>query len=133
MVNISSIAAQKTFPPSEHYCASKAALNSYTRNAAVEYAHKHIRVNSVRWVQRGGGDVHARFSPGSIYTKFRLRHADSKEETDELYEQRHEWIPMKRTGTVREVANVIAFLASEQASYVTGSDFVVDGGALAGR
>ncbi|KAF1603498.1 UNVERIFIED_CONTAM: hypothetical protein FQV16_0000273, partial [Eudyptes robustus] len=91
----------------------------YTKNSALQYAHKFIRVNAV--------------SPGSIYTKFRLRHSDNKQEIDYMYENRHEWIPMRRTGTVREVANVVAFLASDKASYVTGSNYAVDGGALAGK
>ncbi|CAD5209943.1 unnamed protein product [Bursaphelenchus okinawaensis] len=119
IVNVSSIASKMCFPPSQHYCASKSALNNYTKNSALQYAHKHVRINAV--------------SPGSIYTKFRLRHADNKEEVDQMYENRHDWIPLRRTGTVREVANVIAFLASNKASYVTGSNYVVDGGALAGK
>ncbi|CAD5213358.1 unnamed protein product [Bursaphelenchus xylophilus] len=115
IVNIGSISAEVCFPAAEHYAASKAALNSYTRNSALQYASKNIRINLV--------------SPGSIYTNIRLRHSN-KAEVDALYESRHAGIPLKRTGTGREVANVVEFLASDKASYVTGSIYVVDGGAL---
>ncbi|MCV6623813.1 MAG: glucose 1-dehydrogenase [Cellvibrionaceae bacterium] len=110
IVNVSSLAAI-TGSPNEYidYAASKGALDSMTVGLAKELASKNIRVNGVR--------------PGFIYTDM---HADGGEpgRVDRLASQ----IPLQRGGQPEEVAKVIAWLLSDEASYVTGSFIDVAGG-----
>ena len=110
IVNVSSIAA-KTGAPNEYadYAASKGAMDSVTIGLSKELAAEGIRVNAVR--------------PGFIYTDI---HASGGEpaRVDRLKDQ----IPLKRGGTAEEVAEAILWLASEKASYVTGSFIDIAGG-----
>lgn len=110
IVNVSS-AASRTGAPFEYvdYAASKGAMDSLTKGLSLELAGRGIRVNSVR--------------PGCIYTEM---HADGGEpgRVDRLAE----FIPLKRGGTALEVANAIAWLLSDEASYVTGSFIDIAGG-----
>lgn len=110
IVNVSSLAS-RTGSPFEYvdYAASKGAMDTLTKGLALEVASKGIRVNAVR--------------PGFIYTEM---HADGGEpdRVDRLAPQ----IPMQRGGTPEEVANAIAWLLSDAASYVTGSFIDVAGG-----
>ena len=86
---------------------------NYTRSLAVDHAADGIRVNSV--------------SPGLIETPT----TDSMKEAVELYGEWAGGCPMKRAGKPEEIAEVIAFLASDAASYVTGANIVADGGKMA--
>lgn len=110
IVNVSS-AASRTGAPFEYvdYAASKGAMDSLTKGLSLELAERGIRVNGVR--------------PGCIYTEM---HADGGEpgRVDRLAPQ----IPLKRGGTVEEVAESIVWLISEKASYVTGSFIDIAGG-----
>lgn len=110
IVNVSSGAA-KSGSPFEYidYAASKGAMDTLTKGLSLEVAEKGIRVNSVR--------------PGFIHTNM---HADGGEpnRVARLAPQ----IPLKRGGTPAEVANAIAWLLSDEASYVTGSFIDVTGG-----
>ncbi len=99
----------------EAYCYSKRALNSYARRLAVEWGPDEIRSVSV--------------SPGSIYTSMSRLNRPTAEGRDELIRQ----VPLRREGTTPETCSVIAFLASDTASYVTGIDVLVDGGFIAGK
>ncbi len=92
------------------YCASKAALIHLTKVLALDYARKGIRVNSI--------------CPGPIWTPL-LTNIFSREH---LETETAEVIPMGRLGTPEEVAKVALFLASDDASYVTGATYTVDGG-----
>ncbi|WP_432697552.1 SDR family oxidoreductase [Marinobacterium sp. YM272] len=110
IVNLSSIAAQLGAPfEYVDYAAAKGAVNSLTKGLAKELAAEGIRVNAV--------------SPGLIYTDI---HADGGEpgRVDRLGPT----LPMQRGGTAEEVANAIAWLLSDQASYVTGAILEVAGG-----
>ncbi|KAI1704495.1 enoyl-(Acyl carrier protein) reductase domain-containing protein [Ditylenchus destructor] len=113
VVNVSSFGGQRAFSDYAYYQNTKTALDNYCRNAAIKYVKKGIRVNNV--------------NPGFI-TARSVAEGDKK-----LNKFESNWIknhvPMGRGGTAEEIAKVIAFLASDEASYVTGACLVADGGA----
>ena len=112
IVHISSIAGLEAtgFPPA--YCAAKAALVSHAKSLAVALAPQKIRVNSV--------------APGSIEFAGGLW-AGAKENNPDFYNAVLSTIPSGRMGTPEEIADVVAFLVSERASWVTGVCLAVDG------
>jgi len=101
-------------PGTSIYTASKAALQSFTRTTATELAARQIRVNAVN---PGAIDLSA---PGAAY----LPHDQMAERMRHIATA----APMKRLGKPEEIAGVVAFLASEDASYITGQQITVDGG-----
>ncbi len=113
IVNISSIAgmAANYGFPSLAYVASKFAVRGMTKATAVEYGPNNIRVNSVH--------------PGFIQTPMMVE-ATNEEGGDALG-----LIPLRRIADPGEVTNLVLFLASDEASYVTGSEYLVDAGMLA--
>jgi NAD(P)-dependent dehydrogenase (short-subunit alcohol dehydrogenase family) len=111
IVNVSSIAAQSTFPMRASYAAAKAGISMLTRCLALEWAQFGIRVNAV--------------APGMTRTE---RGADLKHTglfDDDAIAAR---IPLQRQASPAEIANVVAFLASPESSYVTGQTWYADGG-----
>lgn len=112
IVNIGSILSQVSFRNAPAYVAAKHGVLGLTQNAAVEYAQQNIRVNVV--------------GPGFIRTPLLENNMDEK--TLKAIAAMH---PMNRLGTVAEVADLVLWLASDQASFVTGAYFAVDGGYLA--
>ncbi len=100
------------------YDTTKAAVAGLTRAMARDHAVDNIRVNAV--------------GPGPIYTPFHERRAlDASRELDEFREEFGKDTILNRPGTPREVANCILFLASDEASFVTGTILYVDGGQTA--
>jgi NAD(P)-dependent dehydrogenase (short-subunit alcohol dehydrogenase family) len=114
VIFLSSVSATTGMANSSVYGASKAALNSLVKVASTELAPRKIRVNSV--------------SPGPIETpildKTGLDEA-SREGFVSAFKAR---VPLKRFGTAQEVAKLVAFLGSDDAAFITGGDYVVDGG-----
>ncbi len=116
VINLSSINAHTGMTNTAVYAASKAAMNSYTRTAATELAPRGIRVNSV--------------NPGPISTPIFGKTGMSEDQLSDFAGAMRATVPLKRLGEPGEVANVVAFLASDEAAFVTGSEYTVDGGSL---
>ena len=114
IVNISSIAGiGQSLHQEPAYAASKGAIRIFTKVTASQHAKDRIRCNSVH--------------PGPVDTE--MFHSAFRD--PEAMERRLERIPLKRMGTVAEVVTAVLYLASDDSSYITGSELVVDGGALA--
>jgi NAD(P)-dependent dehydrogenase (short-subunit alcohol dehydrogenase family) len=110
VIMLSSTSATISPPSASVYAASKAALNAVVKIAALELASRKIRVNAV--------------SPGPIATE--MMNKIGLDET--LENQLVQSVPVGRMGTADEVADMIHYLASKEASFLTGANFLVDGG-----
>jgi NAD(P)-dependent dehydrogenase (short-subunit alcohol dehydrogenase family) len=114
IVNLSSILGKVGFPGAAAYCASKGGVAMLTKAAALELAALGVRVNSVH--------------PGFIETPMvvnAFRETENENEIRDLVVSRH---ALGRLGVPREVADAVVFLASDESSFMTGSELVVDGG-----
>lgn len=112
IINISSIHEDATMPGNSPYCAAKGGLRMLMRTVAVELAPHGITVNNV--------------APGAVATPINLDTLSDKAKVAALQAA----IPLGRIGTPQDVASVVAFLASDEAAYVTGSTYFVDGGMM---
>ena len=112
IVNLSSIAGIRGASGAPHYGASKGAVRLFTRATAQRYALDGIRCNSLH--------------PGPIETEMGYQAWP-----ESIRESRLNAMPMRRFGTAEEIANAALFLASDEASYMTGAEMVVDGGTTA--
>lgn len=112
IVNISSVHEDMAFPHFSTYCASKGAMRMLARNLAVELGPLGITVNNI--------------APGAIMTPINTSLLDDKPKLDALLKN----IPLGRMGKPEEVAGLAAFLASDEAAYITGSTYVIDGGLM---
>ena len=113
IVNISSMCAMFGSPTNTAYHAAKGAIRSFTKSAAIQYAQEGIRVNSVH--------------PGYTETPFTI----APFSLPGALESRVSKIPLGRLASAEEIANSVLYLASDDSSYVTDAELVVDGGFLA--
>ncbi len=112
IINISSVHEDMVFPNFASYCAAKGGMRMLMRDLAMELGPHQITVNNV--------------APGAISTPINTKMMADKQELDALLNN----IPLGRMGTPEEVAGLVAFLASEDAAYVTGSTYFIDGGLI---
>lgn len=114
VVNVSSVTGPRAFPGVLAYCVSKAALDQLTRCAALELAAKGIRVNAV--------------NPGVVVTRLHRTGGMNEEAYAAFLEHSKTTHPLGRVGEAQEVADLIYFLASERAGWITGATIGIDGG-----
>lgn len=114
IVNVSSVTGLRAFPNVLAYCVSKAATDQLTRCSALELAPKGVRVNAV--------------NPGVVVTNLHKRGGMSDENYETFLANAKNTHPIGRAGTAEEVADLIAFLASEKAGWITGVTYSIDGG-----
>ena len=114
VVNISSVTGLRAFPGVLAYCVSKAALDQLTRCASLELAAKGVRVNAV--------------NPGVVVTQIHKRGGMSEEAYAAFLEHSKTTHPLGRTGRPEEIASLVLFLASDDASWITGATYSIDGG-----
>lgn len=114
IVNVSSVTGLRAFPGVLAYCVSKAGLDQLTRCAALELAAKGVRVNAV--------------NPGVVVTDIHRRGGMSDEQYKTFLEHSKQTHPLGRVGQADEVAELISFLASPRASWITGATYSIDGG-----
>ena len=112
IINVSSVHEDMAFPGFSTYCVSKGGMRMLAHDLAVELGPKNITVNNI--------------APGAIVTPINKQLLENKEMLNAVLKN----IPLNRMGTVEDVAAVAAFLASDEAAYVTGSTYVVDGGLM---
>lgn len=114
VVNVSSVTGLRSFPGVLAYCVSKAAVDQLTRCAALELAAKGVRVNAV--------------NPGVVVTEIHKRGGMNDDAYAAFLEHSKGTHPLGRTGRPEEIAALVLFLASEEASWVTGATYSIDGG-----
>jgi len=114
VVNISSVTGLRSFPGVLAYCVSKAGLDQLTRCAALELAGKGVRVNAV--------------NPGVVVTEIHKRGGMNEDAYVKFLEHSRSTHPLGRVGDPIEIASLVLFLASEQASWITGATYSIDGG-----
>jgi len=114
IVNVSSVTGLRAFPGVLAYCVSKAALDQLTRCSALELAEKGVRVNAV--------------NPGVVITEIHKRGGMNDEQYSAFLERSKQTHPLGRVGRPEEIAELVLFLASDQASWITGATYSIDGG-----
>ena len=114
VVNVSSVTGLRAFPGVLAYCVSKAGLDQLTRCAALELAPKGVRVNAV--------------NPGVVVTEIHKRGGMNEEAYAAFLEHSKSTHPIGRVGETSEVAELILYLASERAGWITGATYSIDGG-----
>lgn len=114
IVNVSSVTGLRAFPGVLAYCTSKAALDQLTRCAALELAPKGVRVNAV--------------NPGVVISNLHRRGGMAEEAYRAFLEHSRSTHPLGRPGEPEEIAELIVFLASDKAAWITGETISIDGG-----
>jgi NAD(P)-dependent dehydrogenase (short-subunit alcohol dehydrogenase family) len=114
VVNVSSVTGTRAFPNVLAYCVSKSATDQLTRCTALELAPKGIRVNAV--------------NPGVVITNLHKRGGMTDEAYEKFLDNAKNTHPIGRPGRPEEVADLIFYLASEKAAWITGATYEIDGG-----
>jgi NAD(P)-dependent dehydrogenase (short-subunit alcohol dehydrogenase family) len=114
IVNVSSVTGLRAFPGVLAYCVSKAGVDQLTRCAALELAAKGVRVNAV--------------NPGVVVTEIHRRGGMTDEQYAAFLERSKQTHPLGRVGQADEIAELVLFLASDRASWITGATYSIDGG-----
>lgn len=114
IVNVSSVAGSRSFPNILAYGVSKAAVDQFTRCCALDLAAQGVRVNAV--------------NPGVVVTNLHKRGGMADKDYQAFLERSMETHPIGRAGTPQEVAELIHYLASDKASWITGATYEIDGG-----
>ena len=114
IVNVSSVTGTRAFPGVLAYCVSKAGIDQLTRCAALELAPRGIRVNAV--------------NPGVVETNLHKRGGMNPEDYEKFLANAANTHPIGRAGQPEEVGELIYFLASENARWITGATYAIDGG-----
>lgn len=114
VINLSSVNAYTGMPNTAIYAASKAALNSFTRTAATELAPRKIRVNAV--------------NPGPVATEIFSKSGLPEEAINGFATAIQQRVPLKQFGTPETIAKLVTFLASDDAWFITGAEYNIDGG-----
>ena len=114
VVNVSSVTGIRAFPGVLAYCVSKAAVDQLTRCAALELAPKGVRVNAV--------------NPGVVVSNLHRRSGMGEDQYAAFLERSKETHPLGRPGQPEDTAELILFLASDRAGWITGDTVAVDGG-----
>ncbi|HEX5708694.1 MAG TPA: glucose 1-dehydrogenase [Pyrinomonadaceae bacterium] len=114
IVNVSSVTGLRAFPNVLAYCVSKAGVDQLTRCAALELGAKGVRCNAV--------------NPGVVRTEVHRRGGMTEEAYAAFLERSKETHPLGRVGEAEEVAELILFLASDRAAWITGATYSIDGG-----
>jgi NAD(P)-dependent dehydrogenase (short-subunit alcohol dehydrogenase family) len=114
IVNVSSVTGLRAFPGLLAYCVSKAAIDQLTRCAALELAPKGVRVNAV--------------NPGVVVSNLHRRGGMNEDNYAKFLERSRETHPLGRPGEATEIADLVFFLASDAAGWITGETISIDGG-----
>ncbi|HYX27439.1 MAG TPA: SDR family oxidoreductase [Pyrinomonadaceae bacterium] len=114
IVNISSVTGLRSFPGVLAYCVSKAGVDQLTRCAALELAPKGVRVNAV--------------NPGVVITEIHKRGGMNEAAYENFLEHSKTTHPLGRVGEPAEIAELVFYLASERAAWITGGTYQIDGG-----
>lgn len=114
IVNVSSVTGLRSFPGVLAYCVSKAGVDQLTRCSALELASKGVRVNAV--------------NPGVVVTDIHKRGGMNDEAYMAFLEHSKQTHPLGRIGRPEEIAELVMFLASSQAGWITGATYSIDGG-----
>lgn len=114
IINIASVHTKATLGAAAPYAAAKGGVAQMTQSMAIEFAPMGIRINAL--------------SPGLIDTMIWQELQDAAEDINAVRQHWHDNIPMERVGTPHEMGQVALFLASDEASYVTGANVLADGG-----
>jgi len=114
IVNVSSVTGPRAFPNVLSYCVSKAGVDQLTRCSALELAPKGIRVNAV--------------NPGVVVTGLHKRSGMTEEKYEAFLQHSRSTHPLGRVGNPEEIAELIMFLASDKAGWITAATYEIDGG-----
>ena len=114
VVNVSSVTGLRSFPGVLAYCVSKSAVDQLTRCSALEVAAKGVRINAV--------------NPGVVVTEIHKRGGMNNDAYDAFLEHSKQTHPLGRVGQPDEIAALVTFLASDEARWITGATYSIDGG-----